>query len=495
MAGLTLPCNLEAERVVLGSMLLDKTAAELALASLKPEDFSPNDTRNGLIFTAMKALADQNAPIDPQTVIHMLINLKYDKAAGGNEYIYELITAIINPDNVEHYIHMVQEQSVLRELLQKTDEIQKEYAKGVANVSDFIMHSNDAIAHIANKRNVQNMRSAADIANEVQENIVKTRSNDRGLLGVSTGYKRLDAMTLGWQKGNMIILAARPSVGKTALGMNFALNAAERNHCPVAFFSLEMSAPKIMERLIACCSGVPNDKIQTGFLDRQERAKVAGAIQRISALDLYFDDTPNSRLGDIVAKSQKLKNQHPDLGLIVIDYLGRIRYFDKADASARQQEVSYISGELKTLARTLEVPVLVLCQLNRHAESNENKVPELSNLRESGSIEQDADIVMLLYREDYYTSLGQKAKAKSWAKDKKGQDAEAPAPRPQMSDAEKAKNGDISEVKVNVAKNRNGQVGQLTLLFQKAFSRFNDPSSEYEAKIAEMETAADDDEA
>ena len=492
MAGMTLPCNLEAERVVLGSMLLDKNAAELALASLHPEDFSTADARNALIFTAMKALSDQNAPIDPQTVIHMLMNLKYDKAAGGNEYIYELITAIINPDNVEHYIAMVQEQSVLRELLQKTDEIQKEYAKGVANIGDFILHSNDAIAHIANKRNVRNMRSAAEIASEVEANIAKTRNNDRGLLGVSTGYKKLDAMTLGWQKGDMIILAARPSVGKTALGMNFAFNAAQRNHCPVAFFSLEMSAPKIMERLIASRSYVANDKIQTGRLTNHERAKVAGAIQEISSMEIYFDDTPNSRLGDIVAKSQKLKNQHPDLGLIVIDYLGRIRYFDKADASARQQEVSYISGELKTLARTLNVPVLVLCQLNRHAESNDNKVPELSNLRESGSIEQDADIVMLLYREDYYTSLGQKAKAKSWAKDKKGQDGEAPAPRPQMSDAEKEKNGDMSEVKVNVAKNRNGQVGQLNLLFQKAYSRFDDPSPEYEAKIAQQEMREDE---
>ncbi|MBQ7250555.1 MAG: replicative DNA helicase [Bacilli bacterium] len=492
MAGLTLPCNLEAERVVLGSMLLDKTAAELALASLKVEDFSSTDPRNGLIFKAMQALYEQNTPIDPQTLIHMLINLKYDKAAGGNEYIYELVTAIINPDNVEYYIGMVQEQSVLRELLQKTDEIQKQYAKGVANIGDFILRSNDAIAHIAGKRNVRNMRSAAEIANEVQENIAKTAQNDRGILGVTTGYKRLDAMTLGWQPGNMIILAARPSVGKTALGMNFAFNAAQRNHVPVAFFSLEMSAQKIMERLIASRSYVSNEKIQTGRLNNHERAKVAGAIQEISNTEIYFDDTPNSRLGDIVAKSQKLKNQHPDLGLIVIDYLGRIRYFDKADASARQQEVSYISGELKTLARTLDVPVLVLCQLNRHAESNDNKVPELSNLRESGSIEQDADIVMLLYREDYYTSLGQKAKAKSWAKDKKGQGEEAPAPRPQMTEAEKEKNGDMSEVKVNVAKNRNGQVGQLTLLFQKAYSRFDDPSPEFEAKIAEQESEEDE---
>lgn len=479
-----LPSNVEAERVVLGSMLLSQEAAELALASLHKEDISGADERNVLIFEAISKLYENNMPIDPATVMNMLVNLKYEKASGGNEYLYELISGVINPDNVEYYINMVQEQSLLRELLLKTDEIQKRYAKGVDNIGEFIVHSNDEIAHIAQKRNVKGMRSAAEVAKEVSDNLARSTADDRGMLGVSTGYRKLDQMTHGWQKGDMIILAARPSVGKTALGMNFAFNAAIRDHVPVAFFSLEMSAPKIMERLIASRSYVSNDKIQTGRLSNQDKVKVAGAIREISSTEIYFDDTPNSKLGDIVAKSQKLKNSHPNLGLIVIDYLGRIRYFDKADSSARQQEVSYISGELKTLARTLNVPVLVLCQLNRNTESNDNKVPGLSNLRESGSIEQDADIVMLLYREDYYTNLGQTAKSKSWAKDKKDQGQQQEAPKTPMTDEEREKNGDLSEVKVNVAKNRNGQVGTLTLFFQKSFSRFDDPSPEYEARIA-----------
>lgn len=480
----SLPSNVEAERVVLGSMLLSQEAAELALASLHKSDFSGADERNVLIFEAISRLYEHGMPIDPATVMNMLVNLKYDKASGGNEYIFELINAVINPDNVEFYINMVQEQSLLRELLLKTDDIQKEYAKGVPNIGEFIVKSNDEIAHIAQKRNVKGMRSAAEIAKEVSDNLAKATADDRGMLGVSTGYRKLDQMTHGWQKGDMIILAARPSVGKTALGMNFAFNAASRDHVPVAFFSLEMSAPKIMERLIASRCYVSNDKIQTGRLTTHDKVKVAGAIREISATEIYFDDTPNSKLGDIVAKAQKLKNSHPDLGLIVIDYLGRIRYFDKADASARQQEVSYISGELKTLARTLNVPVLVLCQLNRNTESNDNKVPGLSNLRESGSIEQDADIVMLLYREDYYTNLGQTAKSKSWAKDKKDQNQPPEPPKAPMSDEEREKSGDLSEVKVNVAKNRNGQVGTLTLFFQKSFSRFDDPSPEYEARVS-----------
>ena len=481
----SLPANVEAERVVLGSCLIDPTSAELAVASLTPKDFSGADERNVLIFEAIVKLYENNEPVDPQTVINMLINLRYEKASGGNAYIYELINGVINPDNVEHYIRMVQEQSVLRELLLKTDEIQKRYAKGVGNINDFIVKSNDEIAHIAQKRHVSEMMSAGEVANLVQENIAKSTASDRSLLGVSTGYRKLDEYTHGWQKGDMIILAARPSVGKTALGMNLAFNAAQRDKISVAFFSLEMSAPKIMERLIASRSYVSNDKIQTGRLRTNERVKIASAVKEISETKLFFDDTPNSRLGDIVAKSQKLKNSHPDLGLIVIDYLGRIRYFDKADASSRQQEVSYISGELKTLARTLEVPVLVLCQLNRNTESNDNKVPGLSNLRESGSIEQDADIVMLMYREDYYTALGQTAKSRSWAKDKPGQQQQpAPQPKPALTDEEREKNGDLSEVKINVAKNRNGQVGKLTLFFQKAFSRFDDPSPEYEARVA-----------
>ena len=479
-----LPSNVEAERVVLGSMLLSQEAAELALASLHKSDFSGADERNVLIFEAISRLYEHGMPIDPATVMNMLVNLKYDKASGGNEYIFELINAVINPDNVEFYINMVQEQSLLRELLLKTDDIQKEYAKGVPNIGEFIVKSNAEIARIAQKRNVKGMRSAAEIAKEVSDNLAKATADDRGMLGVSTGYRKLDQMTHGWQKGDMIILAARPSVGKTALGMNFAFNAASRDHVPVAFFSLEMSAPKIMERLIASRCYVSNDKIQTGRLTTHDKVKVAGAIREISATEIYFDDTPNSKLGDIVAKAQKLKNSHPDLGLIVIDYLGRIRYFDKADASARQQEVSYISGELKTLARTLNVPVLVLCQLNRNTESNDNKVPGLSNLRESGSIEQDADIVMLLYREDYYTNLGQTAKSKSWAKDKKDQNQPPEPPKAPMSEEEREKSGDLSEVKVNVAKNRNGQVGTLTLFFQKSFSRFDDPSPEYEARVS-----------
>ncbi len=481
---ITLPSNVEAERSVLGAMLIAEEASEIALGSLTEDDFSDADPRNKLIFRAMVKLHDNARPIDPQTVIDELITLKLDKAVGSTSYIFDLVSGIINPDNIDQYIQMVHEQAVLRELLLKVADIQTKYASGVADIGTFIAQSNDAISIIAQKRNVQGMRSARDVAEEVSRNLKKvTAENRRGLTGIDTGYKQINSYTHGWHKGDFIILAARPSVGKTALGMNFAYNAAHIARVPVAFFSLEMGATQIMQRLIASRSCVTNDKIQTGMLSSNDKVKIASAIDEISKTELYFDDTPNCRLGDIISKATRLKNSHPDLGLIVIDYLGRIRYSDKADPNARQMEVSYVSGALKTLARTLDVPVICLAQLNRDVESTESKIPALSHLRESGSIEQDADIVMLMYREDYYTALGQSVKKKGWTKDNK-----QPEEQPEEQQQKPNDNGGMSDVKILVAKNRNGSTGKVTLLFQKAYSRFDEPSTAYEEAQAAAES-------
>ena len=486
MPTITLPSNVEAERSVLGAMLIAEEAAGIALGSLTEDDFSDADPRNKLIFRAMVKLHQNNRPIDAQTVIDELISLKLDKAVGSTSYIFDLVSAMITPENVDQYVEMLHEQAVLRELLLKVADIQAKYAAGVSDIGTFIAQSNDAISLIAQKRAVQGMQSAHEVAEEVMRNLKKvTALNQRGLTGIDTGFKKLNAYTHGWHNGDFIVLAARPSVGKTALGMNFAYNAAKFSRVPVAFFSLEMSAPQIMQRLIASQSYVSNDRIQTGVLSSNDRVKIASAIDEISKTELFFDDTPNSRLGDVIAKATRLKNTHPRLGLIVIDYLGRIRYSDKADPAARQMEVSYVSGALKTLARTLDVPVICLAQLNRNVDSNESKIPALSNLRESGSIEQDADIVMLLYREDYYTSLGQSVKKRGWARDKQpdqqGQQPEQPQQKKPVGP------GDMSEVKLIVAKNRNGSIGDMTLLFQKAYSRFDDPSPQYEEAQAEAQ--------
>ena len=493
MPSVALPSNVEAERSVLGAMLCDSSAAEVGLESLRETDFSDEDKRNRYIFRAMVLLHQQHAPIDPQMVNGQLVNMQLDQLAGGLPYLKDLIDAVINPDNIDLYIEMVHEQSVLRQLLLKTQEIQKSYADGVDNIGDFITRSNDEITQIAQKRVVQGMKDAAEVAANVKREMEEKakRDNARGVTGLETGYAILDEYTHGWQKGDLIILAARPSVGKTAFGMNLAYLASFKNKVPVGFFSLEMAADRVMERLIASRSCVPNDRIQTGtFLSGKDKGKIAAAIEEISATKLYFDDTPNCKLGDLVAKATKLKKTHPDLGLIVIDYLGRIRYSDKVDMANHQQEVGYISGALKSLARQLNVPVICLAQLNRSVENNDDKRPSLANLRDSGNIEQDADICLLMYREDYYTDQGlsvkNKFQRKLEVKDKGAEDAPS-APSPE----ERKKSGDTSKTTIMVAKNRNGKTGNFDLMFQKSFSRFTEPTNEFQEKQAAMYRSAD----
>ena len=361
--------------------------------------------------------------------------------------------------------------------------------KGVQDISTFISRSNDLIAEICQKRAVSEMRAVKEIAASVADNISKSNEADtKGLIGLDTGFKKLNEMTHGWRKGDLIILAARPSVGKTTLGINLAFQTAVRERVPVAFFSLEMTAEQVVEKLIACRAMVPGDHITTGYLSTTEKRKISAAVSEISRTQLYFDDTPNAKLGDIISKAHRLKKEHSDLGFIVVDYLGRIRYSDHPNIAQRQQEISEISGALKTLARELDVPVLCIAQLNRNVDQNENKVPSLSNLRDSGSIEQDADVCMLLYRSDYYTSLGQKAKDKG-----KNQNQNKPAEGEENEEGEapekKKDDKGVSETQVIVAKNRKGQTGIVHLVFQKAYSRFDDPTPEYEIRMAQIEAS------
>ena len=481
---IALPANVEAERAVLGTIIFAPDAADEAFGYLTEGDFSGVDPRNPLLYRVLMELHKQQRPIDPETVYGMAVNMQLAEAIGGNEYIFELISRSITPDNISFYVQSVHEQAVLRRLLLECRKIEEDYGKGVTDIGDFIIKSNDQIAQIAQQRHVQGMRSSGEIADLVAERLASSNADANAITGVRTGYRKLDALTHGWKNGDLIILAARPSVGKTAFGMNLAYNAAYLHKAPVAFFSLEMGAEDIMGRLIASRSFVSNDHIQTGYLSQREKAKVKTAIDEISATQVYFDDTPNCRLGDIISKSKKLKSQHPDLKLIVIDYLGRIRYSDKVDFNARQQEVSFISGELKTLARNLNVPVICLCQLNRNVEKTENKRPMLSDLRESGAIEQDADVVMLMYREDYYTNQGFTVKAKgAWGKDKKPEEEQPQEQQPK-------KDNDVSTVSINVAKNRNGKVDKFDLIFQRNFSRFDDPAPDYEEKKAAMQNRA-----
>ncbi|MDO5330032.1 MAG: replicative DNA helicase [Bacillota bacterium] len=476
---ITLPSNVEAERACLGSMLLDAEAVAIGTSSLTEDSFSNVEPRNKLVFRAIASLSEKRSPVDPQTVHDELVNLKLDQEAGSPEYLMTCIDASVSPDNIDFYIKSVRDQASLRNLLLTMQEINDDYAEnGVSDISDFIANASNKIQAVSSSRQVGDFKSAGEVAQAVVNKIESAKATEvRDVTGVDTGYSKINALTHGWQKEDLIIVAARPSMGKTALTMNFAMNAAKSGKT-VAFFSLEMSSMLIMQRMLANKASVSNDSIQTGHISELEKTKLASAVSQIQNMNLYIDDTANSKLGDIMAKATKLKAQHDDLALVVIDYLGRISTGDnsKNKNESREREVSIISGSLKTLARQLHVPVIVVCQLNRGAEQTESKRPMLSNLRESGSIEQDADLVLLLYRPDYYAGYGKKKKSNS------------PNPQPgsmeDMAD-ESIKNtlkgeGDNSIMEVIVAKNRNGKTGSVNLIFEKAYSRFSNTSNEFD---------------
>jgi replicative DNA helicase len=489
MAEVVLPHNDEAEKAVLGALLSDSDAAAVVLASLLKENFF--NPKNQLVYQAAAELSTQNSVIDPTTVTAELKNLKTFDDAGGADYLLELVQSCISPDNIDHYVKIVKDQSVLREYLLKMKEVQDSYAQGsVDDVGSFIQVSTESLTEIASHRTVGDFKPAAEIAETVNKQItMSANKGNKSLIGVDTGFSRLNKFTHGWQKGDLIILAARPSVGKTAFAINLAYNAAEHEQKPVAFFSCEMGADQIMKRLISATSMVNSEHIQTGDLQGSEMAKISSAVDNLKKTTLYFDDTANPKLGDLIAKARKLKSAHPDLCLIAIDYLNLIT--TEGQFSSRQEEVSLITRSLKQLARDLKVPVIALAQLNRGVEMNDGQVPMLSNLKESGSIEQDADIVILMYRKDYYDAIGAKTKDKT--KSEFEQNAQQQVQQAKAAGADK--NG-MSVVTLSVAKNRNGRIGQLILMFSKNVSRFDNPNVEFEKQAAQAEgyTISPDDE-
>ncbi len=468
--------NVEAEQSVLGAMLMSHEAASYGLGSLTVDSFSNLEPRNRLVFQAMVDLSEQGKPIDVQLVIDRLINAKTYDEAGGTDYIDVLIESRINPDNVDHYVKIIRDQHLLRQFLMKMDEIENDFAEGsYEDVGAFLSRSSDALVEIAAKRQVGEFIDAATVAEIVRNQIdQESRYANRYLTGIDTGYTRLNKITHGWQKGSLVILAARPSVGKTALAINFAYNAATyRQGGSVAFFSCEMDNSSIMKRLLSAVSNVESDRIQTGNLDAKDREKVAAGIELIKKTNIYFDDTPNALIGDLVAKAKKLKAAHEDLGLIVIDYLNILSTAEKYES--KNVEIGKITKDLKELARTLKLPVICLAQINRKADDNSDGRPSLANLKDSGNIEQDADLVLILSRSDY----GRKKKDPTPGSYMDNLNQQLEANRKAGKDR-----ASMSIANLEIAKNRNGPTGDVTLIFSKSFSRFDNPSLEMEKEIA-----------
>ena len=485
-----LPYNAQAEQAVLGSALLSRECLYTVFSRLNEEDFFVG--KHQLIYRAIKNLFDKQTPVDVLTTTEELMNMKELETIGGVEYLQQCADAMVALSSIDYYINIVNDQAVLRRLIQTCRDIDAAYlSEEITDVNEFIANSETTLKDAVEKRRVAEFKKAKDVAEEVKLNIETPQEvKTDGVSGLTTGFDRLNKITQGFHPGDMIIVAARPSVGKTALALNFAYRAAKRTNKPIAIFSLEMPAEALIKRLIGVESAVSLTKITTGNLVGVERAKVANAIYKIGSLPIYIDDSPNGKLMDIIAKSRKLQANEPELGMIIVDYLGLVTTGSTAKGSdSRQEEVRKTSLALKALARELQVPIIVVSQLSRDVEKRgENKRPILSDLRDSGSIEQDADVVMLLYREDYYKN----SKAPNNSAGNKKMSNLSGSERFEMVKEQKEKitgepmGGDVSYVEVNVAKNRNGQTGNAYLFFYKSFGSFDEPTEEWLKQMREI---------
>ena len=488
-----LPYNEQAEQAVLGSALLSRECLFNVFSQLNEEDFYLG--KHQLIYRAIRNLFDKESAVDVLTVTEELMNMKELESIGGVEYLQQCSDAMVALSSIEYYINIVNDQACLRRLIQSCRDIDDKFLNDEINdINGFVADSEVLLKNAIEKRRVSEFKKVNTVAEAVRMSIETPKETKTdGVNGLTTGFDSLNRITQGFHAGDMIIVAARPSVGKTALALNFAYRAANRTDKPVAIFSLEMPAEQLVTRLIGAESSVSLSKITTGNLTGVDRAKVSSAVSKIGDLPLYIDDSPNGKLMDIIAKSRKLQANCPDLGLIIIDYLGLISSGSSRSSDSRQEEVRKASLALKALARELKVPVIVVSQLSRSVEQRgENKRPILSDLRDSGSIEQDADVVMLLYLEDYYKD----SKAPSNAGDKKMKNLTG-SERFEMVKEQKEKItgesmiGDVSFVEVNVAKNRNGQTGKSYLFFYKSFGRFDEPSEEWLKQMREINQGAD----
>ena len=483
-----LPYNEQAEQAVLGSALLSRECLFNVLSSLNEDDFYLG--KHQLIYRAIKNLFDKETAVDVLTVTEELMNMKELESIGGVEYLQQCSDSMVALSSIEYYVHIVIDQAVLRRLIQSCRDINHKYLNDdIPDVNDFILESEATLKVATERRRISDFQKAETVAERVKMSIETPKeAKTDGVNGLTTGFDSVNKITQGFHAGDMIVVAARPSVGKTALALNFAYRAANRTNKPVAIFSLEMPAEQLVTRLIGTESSVSLSKITTGNLVGMDRAKVASAINKIGSLPIFIDDSPNGKLMDIIAKSRKLQANNPELSLIIIDYLGLVSSgTNSRSGDSRQEEVRKASLALKALARELKVPVIVVSQLSRDVEKRDTKRPIMSDLRDSGSIEQDADVVMLLYREDYYKD----SKNPGNAGEKKMKNLTG-SERFEMVKEQKERItgesmvGDVSFVEVNVAKNRNGQTGKAYLFFYKSFGRFDEPSEEWIKQMREI---------
>ncbi|MGN1310772.1 MAG: replicative DNA helicase [Clostridia bacterium] len=398
------PHDTEAEQAVLGSMLTDQDAVLDAIEVLKPEDFYRDD--NKYIYEAIVNLYNKAEPIDIITVKSELISMGKFEVVGGFEYLGVLPDKVPLAANAERYIKIVEEKSLLRQLIKASNElIDLGYAQN-EEVETIMDQAEKKIFDIMQGKNQKGFSVIKDVLIESFAEIEKLYNQKEPITGVPTGFADLDYKTAGLHNSDLILIAARPAMGKSAFALNIAANAAINAKVPVAIFNLEMSKSQLVNRMLCSEAMVDSNKIRTGKIEEDDWTKLATALGPLSEAPIYIDDTAGISVTEIRAKCRKLKLEK-NIGLVVIDYLQLIQGSGKRNAS-REQEISEISRSLKILAKELDIPVIALSQLSRAAEQRADHRPMLSDLRESGAIEQDADIVMFLYRDDYYNPDSEK---------------------------------------------------------------------------------------
>lgn len=430
----TPPHNNEAEQSVIGAVFLEPQALITASEILLPEDFYRVAHRK--IFETMLVLNDRGQPVDLVTIAEELKVKNELEDVGGISYITELANAVPTAANIVYYANIVDEKSLLRRLIRVATDIVEDGYTREDEVEALLGEAEKKMMEVSNRKNAGDFRHIKDVLVETYDNIELLHTRKGEVTGIPTGFRDLDKITAGFQRNDLIIVAARPSVGKTAFALNVAQNVATKTDENVAIFSLEMGAEQLVMRMLCAEGNIDAQVLRTGNLEADDWRKLTMAMGSLSNAGIFIDDSPGLRVNEIRSKCRRLQQEH-GLGMVMIDYMQLIMGSGRGSDN-RQQEVSEISRSLKALARELKIPVVALSQLSRGVEQRQDKRPMMSDLRESGSIEQDADIVSFLYREDYY-------------------DKET-----EMQNM----------IEIIIAKQRNGPTGTVTLAFAKEYNKF-----------------------
>jgi len=431
-----MPHSLEAEQAVLCSMFLSKYALNNAIENLS-EDLFYFD-KNGKIFKVMKDLHEKGSVIDVTTVTNELNTREWLISVGGVEYLSEIVTSLATAANVDEYINIVNEKALLRKLITESTDIITEAYNSKEEVNSLLDSAEKKILNVVKHRRTSEFKKIQEVLFKAQSDLEFLSKSKGEITGLATNFSDYDRLTKGLHPNELIILAARPGVGKTAFALNLATNVAMNSESTVAIFTLEMAAEQLATRMIASVGKIELGKLKSGNMAHDDLKRFNEAISRLADTKIFIDDTAGISIGEIKSKCRRLASSPDGLSLVIIDYLTLIQGSSRY-AGNRQQEVSEISRALKTMALELGVPVIALAQLSRNVEGRENKRPILSDLRESGSIEQDADIVAFLYRDDYYAD---------------------------------DKSNPNSPIELIIAKHRSGPAGTINLIFQKAYSNF-----------------------